>query len=218
MSDRTPLFQADRAAGVLMVLALHGAALWGLWQHRLIPTPDEAVTLFVNFVAPPPPEKKAEPRQIVPSKIKPVEPARSRQIVAETHAVAPTDPVAAPPSARPDPVPEPVIQAPPPALPVPSGPVPLSSELSVACPERSAPVYPAPSRRLGETGAVVLRVELSETGHVAQARVERSSGHPRLDEAALAAVRTWRCTPASRNGQAVRAVALQPFNFILSGN
>jgi hypothetical protein len=28
----------------------------------------------------------------------------------------------------------------------------------------------------------------------------------------------WRCTPASRNGQPVRAVALQPFNFILNGN
>jgi len=94
----------------------------------------------------------------------------------------------------------------------------LSSELSVACPERTAPAYPAPSRRLGETGVVVLRVELSESGNVAHARVERSSGHSRLDDAALAAVRTWRCTPASRNGQPVRAVALQPFNFILNGN
>jgi protein TonB len=91
----------------------------------------------------------------------------------------------------------------------------MSSELSVACPERSAPIYPAQSRRFGETGIVVLRVELSDTGHVDTARVNTSSGHSRLDEAALAAVRTWRCTPATRNGQPVRAVALQPFNFLL---
>jgi protein TonB len=94
----------------------------------------------------------------------------------------------------------------------------MSSELSVACPERSAPAYPAQSRRLGETGLVVLRVELSETGDVAAARVNSSSNHIRLDEAALAAVRTWRCTPATRNGQPARAVALQPFNFVLQGN
>jgi protein TonB len=65
---------------------------------------------------------------------------------------------------------------------------------------------------------VVLRVELSESGNVAVARVDRSSGYTRLDDAALVAVRTWRCLPATRNGQPVRAVALQPFNFILNGN
>ncbi len=65
---------------------------------------------------------------------------------------------------------------------------------------------------------VVLRVELDETGHVAVARISSSSGHARLDEAALGAVKTWRCTPATRNGQPVRAVALQPFKFVLQGN
>jgi protein TonB len=73
------------------------------------------------------------------------------------------------------------------------------------------------SRRQGETGVVVLRVELSETGHVAEAQVQSSSGFVRLDEAALVAVRTWRCSPATRNGKPVRAAALQPFNFILQG-
>ena len=102
-------------------------------------------------------------------------------------------------------------------MPLPAGPATMSSELSVACPERSAPVYPAESRRLRETGIVVLRVELSEMGDVAAARVQDSSGYRRLDEAALNAVRTWRCTPAVRHGQPVRAVALQPFKFILQG-
>ena len=91
-------------------------------------------------------------------------------------------------------------------------------ELAVACPERTPPRYPALSRRLGEEGIVVLRVELDETGRVAAAQVASSSGYARLDEAALAAVRTWRCTPAQRDGQPVRAVAMQPFKFILQGN
>ena len=98
------------------------------------------------------------------------------------------------------------------------GPVALSSELSVACPQRSAPAYPAISRRLGEMGVVVVQVELSETGHVTVAKVQTASGFDRLDEAALAAVRTWHCTPPTRNGQPVRATALQPFNFVIQGN
>ena len=100
-------------------------------------------------------------------------------------------------------------------MPLPAGPVALSSELAVACPERTAPAYPTLSRRFGETGTVVLRVELDESGRVAVARVSSSSGHARLDEAALAVVKTWRCTPATRDGQPVRAVALQPFRFVL---
>jgi protein TonB len=47
--------------------------------------------------------------------------------------------------------------------------------------------------------------------------VVTSSGFDRLDAAALAAVRTWRCRAAQRDGQAVRSVALQPFDFTLEG-
>jgi protein TonB len=48
--------------------------------------------------------------------------------------------------------------------------------------------------------------------------VVNSSGFKRLDEAAMTAVKTWRCNPPVRNGQPVRAVALQPFNFVLQGD
>ncbi|MBS3936082.1 MAG: energy transducer TonB, partial [Sulfuritalea sp.] len=51
----------ERACGLVVVIALHAAALWGLWQHRLIPSPQEAMTLFVNFIAPPLPEKTPLP-------------------------------------------------------------------------------------------------------------------------------------------------------------
>lgn len=210
MSERFPL---KRLASLLLVLALHAAALWGLWRHRLIPSPLVATTLFVNFIAPPAPRKAEEPkRPPAPPKPRPIEKPQPRQLVAETPALAPTGYVAPPPPTRP----APAIAAP--AMPLPAVPVALSSELSVACPERSAPPYPVRSRRLGEAGTVVLRVELSETGHVATARVSTPSGYARLDDAALAAVRNWRCTPATRNGQPVRAVALQPFNFVMQGD
>jgi protein TonB len=90
------------------------------------------------------------------------------------------------------------------------------SELSLGCPQRTSPDYPAISRRLGEQGQVKLKVELDETGRITSARVVESSGYKRLDEAGLAAVKNWRCNAAMRDGKAVRAVALQPFDFILN--
>jgi protein TonB len=100
---------------------------------------------------------------------------------------------------------------------MPTGPVNLKTELAVTCPKRSPPVYPFSARTRGEEGQVVLRVELDEEGRLQTARVETSSGSPRLDTAALAAVKTWRCTPASRDGAPARAVALQSFVFKLEG-
>lgn len=96
-----------------------------------------------------------------------------------------------------------------------SDPVMLSSELSVICPVLNAPPYPRQSRQLGEEGKLTLKLELNESGRVKEIQVINSSGYHRLDEAAIAAVRTWRCNPPLQNGQPVRAIALQPFSFVL---
>ena len=96
-------------------------------------------------------------------------------------------------------------------------PVLLTGDLSLTCSERTAPDYPAQSSRRNEQGKTILLVELDELGRVANVAIKKTSGFSRLDKAAIAAVKTWRCTPAKRNGVAVHAVALQPFNFILKG-
>lgn len=205
---------AARWLGIALVLAVHGLALWALLAQRLLPLPDAATTLMVNFIAPPAPQQTAPKPAPQPPAPKPLPKPAPRQLVAEAPLLSPAEPVAPPLP------PEPPVEVAPPAppLPLPQGPVALGGELSVVCPQRQAPAYPPMSRRLGETGKVVLRVTLDERGNVARASIERSSGHPRLDEAALGAVRGWRCTPARRNGQPVEATALQPFNFVLEGN
>lgn len=208
----------QRLIGLSLVLLLHGILLWALWQHRLISAPQETMTLFVDFISPPMPENKPEPPP-QPVKSKTVTPPAPR-LVAQTPIIAPTDYVAPPPPPEPSRIEAPVAPRAPPAppTPMPVGPVSLGSELALTCPERAAPDYPAISRRLGEEGSVVLRVELDEAGTVAAAQVKESSGFARLDAAALAAVKRWHCQPAQRDGQPVRAVALQPFRFVLQGN
>lgn len=205
--------------GLVFVVAIHSALLYFLFKQEMIPPPEQLATLIVNFIpaSKPKEETKPEPPPPLP-KPQPVKKPQSRQLVAEAPVISQSEPVAPPPAPErePEPEPEPVAVAEAPQMP--PGPVTLSAELSVACPELNAPAYPALSRRLGEEGKLVLRVELDENGRVHIAQVVNSSGFKRLDEAAMVAVKTWRCNPPQRNGQPVRAIALQPFNFVLQGD
>lgn len=214
------------AGGLALVVALHAAALYGLMKNRLLPLPENAETLFVTFIQPPEPLKPELPRPKPHEAPKPVKLEKPQPHEQHTHLVveapaASTDYVmpAPPPPQPPAPVVEaspspPVVEAQPPP-PRPAGPVSLSGELSLACPTRTPPKYPASSQRAGESGQVVLRVELDTDGRVDAAHIATSSGYKRLDEAALNAVKSWRCNPPLRDGQPVRAVALQPFKFNL---
>jgi protein TonB len=185
----------EQLSGLLFVLALHGAGLYGLWRYHLISEPAEAVTLMVDLINPPPSDKP-KPPQPEPPRPKPriVEPPKPRQLVAETAVVLPDEPLVPPQPALP---PAPVAQVEVPQV------LMLSGELSVSCPERSPPVYPAQSMRLNEQGRVVLRVELGVDGYVSNVAFKTRSGFNRLDEAAVAAVKIWRCKPAYRGSATV---------------
>jgi len=205
---------AEHAAGLAAVVALHAAVLYGLTQSRPVPLPGKAETLFVTLVQPAAPPKPAPPKPAPPPRpARPDKPRTvdlSRQLAVEASAT-PNDFTAPPP-------PAPAIEAPsvPPAPPPrPAGPVELAGELALACPSRPPPAYPALSRRLGESGKVMLRVEIAADGRIDSARVISGSGYRRLDEAARSAVAGWRCNPPLRDGRPVRAVALQPFQFNL---
>jgi len=203
--------ESGKLLGLLFVLVLHGAVLYGLWSYRIIPTADEALVLMVNLINPPAPLQPKPPPPELPKPPRPAEPPPHEHLhlAVEAPVVLPDEPVVYVPPATPHPVAE--------APPAPSQPVVLPNELSVSCPDRSPPDYPLFARRMNEQGKVVLRVELGEDGRVANATVKTSSGHQRLDDAALAAVKKWRCKPVVQNGAAVSAVALQPFSFILEG-
>jgi protein TonB len=80
------------------------------------------------------------------------------------------------------------------------------------------PVYPTISRRLGEEGSVLLLIYVMPDGRVGDVKIKRSSGHPRLDEAAVAAARKgWRFKPATQGGAAVAAWAQYAVAFKLEG-
>jgi protein TonB len=68
------------------------------------------------------------------------------------------------------------------------------------------PPYPAASRRAGEEGTVELMLYVLANGRIGEAKVERSSGFAKLDEAAAQeALRSWRLLPQTVDGVSVAA-------------
>jgi len=77
------------------------------------------------------------------------------------------------------------------------------------------PRYPYASRAAGEEGRVVLRVRVSAEGRPLDVAIKESSGHRRLDRAALHAVEDWRFTPARHLGRPIDSTIAVPITFKL---
>jgi len=78
------------------------------------------------------------------------------------------------------------------------------------------PPYPQASTRLGEQGVCVLQLLIDEEGKVADVRLAKTSGFPRLDEAALKFVkRAWRFTPGTKDGKPAKIWVTQNVRFVL---
>ncbi|MDO9314626.1 MAG: TonB family protein [Burkholderiaceae bacterium] len=101
--------------------------------------------------------------------------------------------------------------APPAAPPLPKN-LPAESVQYLVAP---APVYPRLSRRQGETGRVLVRVYIDEAGLPRSVQLNASSGHGRLDDAALLAVQQARFKPYAENGRPTGGWALIPLTFDL---
>lgn len=76
-----------------------------------------------------------------------------------------------------------------------------------------AVAVPLASRRLRESGTVWLRVRVDRQGLPVQVSVHRSSGFPRLDEQALAAMQAARFIPQTDNGQPIEWVVIAPLAY-----
>ncbi|KEZ02067.1 energy transducer TonB [Burkholderia sp. MSh2] len=212
------------------VLAAHAIMLTAAWLHRNAPPPKEieVQSITAQLI---PPAPAAQPvavqsaaRQPAPPKpaphVKPkVEPKPVRQAVKPT-----PQPVAQAPS--PTPAPAPADPTPAPAAPAPAAPAapgPARETMQVSAPKNVAaltcnfvkPTYPPMSRRRGETGTAYVHFIIGVTGKIESVQLQKSSGYPRLDEAALEATRTSTCPPYIENGQAIRAAHTLPFNFTL---
>ncbi len=77
------------------------------------------------------------------------------------------------------------------------------------------PIYPEQALKEGSTGVVVLVVDLKADGAVVGVRVDKSSGHAELDQAAMDAAVKWRFQPAMEAGRGVASQVRVPVEFRL---
>jgi protein TonB len=138
---------------------------------------------------PPPPEIETPPPYVPPPEISIEIPVDTGPTTAISN-VTSERPVAAPPPAAPKPVEKQVVKTPP---------------STVGRGARiSQPEYPPASRRAGEAGTVTLKVFVLDSGRVGEVQVAKSSGFPKLDEAAVKEVqRNWRLVPGKEDGKPV---------------
>lgn len=199
--------------GLLVVVALHGAVLWGLIRlpsARPIPA---AAVLSVSLLPAAIPSPALEPAPPVPPPPRPAPRERTPLAVpAEAPAAATTAPTEFPvPAAPSTPVPSAPAAAPAPAAP----PAPTPPRFDADYLDNPKPAYPSLARRLGEEGRVLLRVRVAADGLPAEVALQAGSGSPRLDQAALDTVRRWKFAPARLGGEPVAATVLVPIVFSL---
>ncbi|HEX7892443.1 MAG TPA: TonB family protein, partial [Ramlibacter sp.] len=145
--------------------------------------------------APPPREQPVVRKPVVtpapaPKPVAAPEPAPSP-------ARAPAVTATAEPQPAPPPISAPVTAAPAPPAPPPKLELPIAYADYLQNPQ---PPWPRMSQRLGERGVTEMRVLIGADGRAKKAELAKSSGYPRLDQASLEAVLSWRYMPAKRGG------------------
>jgi periplasmic protein TonB len=179
---------------LLIVGGLHLAVIWallnGLQIHNvtsLRPT-DMVVDVIDQYTTPP---KAPPPEEVEPLKFKFTEPPPQPLVVEST-----------------EPAPSITLDDKPPPMLLPAdlgGSAEPEAVVTAAAVDPHHPLtqpsYPMSSTRSSEEGALLLDILVGADGHVRDAKVSRSSGFERLDQAALSeAKQHWRLRPATRNG------------------
>ena len=82
---------------------------------------------------------------------------------------------------------------------------------------KTDPLYPVEAKRGNMEGKVTLHFIVTKQGEVKAASVMKSVPPGVFDENALAAIRKWRFTPATKNGEAVDVIIIAPLKFELQG-
>jgi protein TonB len=203
-----------RGGSLVFVIAMHLILAWAiLTLAKAEPITSGAKPLTVQFITP---EVAPEPLPVIPEPPpKPIEKPKPKPIITTKAQTPEPPPMEAPPEpAEPEPLPP--IQAAPPPEPGPPTPPPLEPpRFNMAYLNNPLPPYPAVSRRMGEEGTVRMNVLVSADGQALKVELASSSGFPRLDQAAINAVKNWKFVPAKRGDTPVEGWALVPFVWTL---
>lgn len=210
LSSPNPL---QRSSLLSIVIGLHVALGLGLYTAKTVIPQVMEMPMIVDMLPAQPEIRPPEAKPVPVSKPQPVKQkaapaAKTPSPPLETTSSstpAPAAPVATPPEVRT----APAAPAQPAAEPI------SQARFDADYLKNPAPAYPPLSRRMGEEGKVILRVQVSPQGGADVVEIKTSSGSSRLDEAAQKTVRTWKFVPAKRGDTAIQSWVLVPIIFKL---
>ena len=203
----------QRIAGLVFVAALHVVLIYALLNALgVVPMPHIPMP-FVGYVIPPETETPLPPPPQIPlipaPRVSDIPPPPLIVVPFEgsgSNAITSLQP--------PQPTVLPERQAS--LVPTLPPPPPLFMPARAIAATHTIPDYPPVSRRLGEQGTLRLRLAITSEGAVSEAQIESSSGHPRLDDAAVQWVKThWRYEPALEGTKRVPSTAQAVVTFKL---
>jgi protein TonB len=191
------------------VLLVHLLGVWGLLQVESVrEAAREVAPLFIDLIVPAPP----------PAPPSPPEPVRMKRPPPPLVTAAPSPTPSTSSFVAEAPPPEPVAAAPVETPPAPAPAAPAILRVSAGALQYLAqpPVeVPRLSRRLGESGTVLVRVVVDVNGLPRVVALHKSSGFSRLDEQALGAMRAARFKPCTRDGAPIDCEAIAPIAYEL---
>ena len=223
-APRADLSSNQRLLLTAGAVLLHGIMAIVIWHSSTMPVlPPEPAPLMVSLITnevvqPPPKQPEVEPPKPVPPK--PVlTPKVQPTVVASARTPTPQDMVVPAAPEPPPPAPAVPTQSAQPTAPISTAPEPAplppkilpSSAVGYLVEPKLA--YPPASLELGESGMATLEVLVDEQGRVKDVSVNKSSGYPRLDRAAVTAMRSARFKPYVENGVPRSVRVLAPINF-----
>lgn len=210
----------SKFAPLMAIVVLHIAGFYAIQSGLLsrVVTAAMPTITTISIIAPPAPPKPPAPS--VPKTVELSAPV-PRAVIPPLPmiAVAPSEPTITPPQptraeAAPVATAAPTApSAPSPTPPAPSTPRTVSSVEYIKAPQL---IYPNLSRRLGESGTVVLRILINEKGLPEQILIQKSTGYNNLDEAGRQAAQRALFKPMIENGKPVPVYVLVPLTFQLS--
>jgi protein TonB len=222
---RNSIINGPLLIGIVLSIAIHGAALYsqGLYTP---PRPSmQAGRTVVHLTLVPSRASRAaaaeeQPEPQPPEPVEPLEEAPADIPVDLRVEPAPNPIVPVEPVVEPRPEPDPKTEEQTASADSIEQDASMIEDKGVTAEARTAtaitPVYPRISRRRGEEGTVTLTIQVRADGTAGQIRIVESSGHRRLDEAAVKAAEKAVFTPAMQLGRAVDSETELSFTFQLT--
>jgi periplasmic protein TonB len=230
-APRPVLRRSELAAVLVLSAVLHAGIATAAYNNDDAPQPKRISRVEIDLARPP-----EKPKPIIPAAVPPPPP----KVVKQELKPAVTTPVNTP--VEPPPVEQPIdtgSSAPaeeggelfagngglgnaPPPPPAPVAPTPAVVAAPVVQAREGAnyaknprPAYPRQAKREGWEGTTLLRVSVQPSGKPGAVKLQKSSGHDVLDEAAIAAVEKWTFTPATQGGSPIGGSVTVPIVFRL---